>query len=300
MNTNRSSRLPLLKSILLFMGASFFAFLLSVALHETGHYLASIILGVPERGIVLNHFGQNYNIYLGDLDVALGTTGRHAFGGASGMLFDLFITLTVSLLLWRKRSPALLPLLLLGSYALLHESVSMIMEVIEYPNACDGCWSDWVSVMRFGVPPGVVALLAAVMLAAGCIWLLQLLPLTGITAQDAFWRRLVVLMTGIPLLFLCAVIYQTLFGVDYYVPAWRGWLLMESVRKSKIIYTAASAGLTAIITPLHRPLFPWLDRLSHTPAAQVRWRDVLVAIGLAVVIIAVQWVLFNDPTIKVR
>ena len=76
MNTNLSSRFSLLKAILLFMGATFFAFLLSVALHETGHYLASTILGVPIRGIVLHPFGQDYNIYLGDLSTALGTPGR--------------------------------------------------------------------------------------------------------------------------------------------------------------------------------------------------------------------------------
>jgi len=222
MIANSSTRFTLLKAIGLFMGASFFAYLLSIAIHESGHYLASIILGVPNKGIALNPFGANYNIYLGDTSVALGTPLRRAFSGASGPLFDLLIAVTLSLLLWRKRSPALLPFLLLGSYALLHESVAMIMAAIG-----DSSSGDWISVMAVGVPPGVVVLLAAIMLATACIWILQILPLTGINPQDLFWRKLVVFLAGIPLLFLCAVVYQTLFGKDIYVPTFggvlRGW-----------------------------------------------------------------------------
>jgi len=63
---------------------------------------------------------------------------------------------------------------------------------------------------------------------------------------------------------------------------------------------AASTVLTLIVTPLQKPLFPWLDKLSHTPPAQVRWRDTLVAIGLGVTITIVQLVFFNDPTAVVR
>ena len=295
MNANSASRFSLLKAIGLFMGASFFAYLLSIAIHESGHYLASSLLGVPERGTVLNPFGANYNIYLGDSSVALGTPLRRAFSGASGPLFDLLIAVTLSLLLWRKRSPALLPFLLLGSYALLHESVAMIMAVIG-----DSSSGDWISVMAVGVPPGVVVLLAAIMLAAACIWILQILPLTGINPQDLFWRKLVVFLAGIPLLFLCAVVYQTLFGTDIYVPTFGGVMMRMGLLKGKIIFMAASTVLTLIVTPLHKPLFPWLDKLAHTPPAQVRWRDMLVAIGLGVTITIIQLVFFNDPTAVVR
>lgn len=75
MNTDHSSRLSLLKAIGLFMGATFFAYLFSISLHELGHYLAGVILGVPGKGIVLNPFGHSYNIYLGDLSTAFGTRG---------------------------------------------------------------------------------------------------------------------------------------------------------------------------------------------------------------------------------
>ena len=284
MNTNRANGLFLLKAIGLFMGACFFAWSFDVGMHELGHYLANIFLGVPERGIILNAFGSNYNIYLGDLSVALGTPLRKAFSGASGPLFNLLVSATVSLLLWRKRSPVRLPLLMLGSIALLQESVGMIMEMIEG-------FGDWTQV---GIPPVIIMLLAVILLAVGCIWMLQLLPLVGINSMDPLWRKLVVFLAGIPLFFLCSVIYQTLFGSDIYVPTWGIVYKMEWVRKSKLIFLAVSTVLTLIITPLHRPLFSWLDRLSHTPIAQVRWRDTMIAIGLAFVIIIAQLVLFNE------
>jgi hypothetical protein len=71
MTTQPSSRLSLLRAIGLFLGATFFAYLFSIFLHEVGHYLAGVILGVPERGIVLSPFGKNYNIYLGEVDVVV-------------------------------------------------------------------------------------------------------------------------------------------------------------------------------------------------------------------------------------
>jgi hypothetical protein len=290
MNTNYSSRFSLLKAIGLFMGASFFAYLLSVAIHESGHYLTSIILEVPQKGIALNPFGSNYNYdYLYDVSTPL----RGAFMAAAGPLFDLLITVTVSLLLWRKRSPVLLPLLLLGSYALIQESVSMIMVLID-------AYGDWSLVISLGVPSSVVGLLAVVFLVAGCFWMLLLLPLAGINAQSPIWYKMVVLLAGIPMLFLIAVVYQTLFGVDQYIPTLSAWATMENVRKAKIIFMIASTVLTAIITPLHRLLFPWLDRLVHTPVAQVRWGDVLIAIGLGTAIVIIQFVFFNDPTVVVR
>jgi len=277
------------------MGTSFFAFLLSGALHETAHYLASTIQGVPVRGIVLHPFGQDYNIYLGDLSVALGTPLRRAFNGLSGPLFNILIGTMVSLLLWRKRAPVLLPLLMVGSTSLLMESVGIILEITN-PNAS----GDWTSVMQFGIPAGILWLLAIVMLIAGCIWMLQLLPLAGIRSQDPFWRKWIVFLVGIPILLLCAVIYQTLVGGDYYVPTWGGYMRMENLRMARIIQMGVSIVLMTVTVALHKPLFPWLDRLSHTPVAQIRWREALIAIGLGLAITIIQLVYFNDPTIVVQ
>ena len=270
------------------MGATFFAYLFSIFLHELGHYLAGVLLGVPGKGIVLHPFGHNYNIYLGDLTTAFGTPGRRIFSGVSGGIFDLLVAGVISLALWRKRSPVLLPLLAMGSLALIHESVNMTMGVLNG-------YGDWSELREVGVPGFAVILLAVVLLAAGCIWMLQLLPLTGISPRDPIWRRLAVFLAGMPLLMLCSVVYLTLFWGDVYVPSHQGVTSLNGLRMDKVIFMAASTGLTVILTLLHRPLLPWLDRISHTPVARVRGREVLIAIGLGLAIVIVQLVFFRNP-----
>jgi len=66
-----------------------------------------------------------------------------------------------------------------------------------------------------------------------------------------------------------------------------------------LIELGVSIIIVTVIAALHRRLSRWPERLSPTPVAQVPCRDVLIAIGLAVVIIVVQWVFFNDPTVQV-
>lgn len=135
--------------------------------------------------------------------------------------------------------------------------------------------------------------------AGGCIWMLQLLPLAGISAQDPFWRRLVVLLAGMPLFISGTVFYQLLFGVDLFVPSWNQYVTVSDIVIKHLIELGVGIIVMTALAALHRPLSAWLDRLSHTLVAQVRWQAVLVSIGLAVVIIAVQWVFFNDPTAQV-
>jgi hypothetical protein len=280
--TDSASRSSLVRAMVFFGGASLFAYLFAVAVHEIGHYLANIILGVPEKGIVLHPFDLSYNIYGGDLSQAFGTPLRRAFSGASGPLLNMLLGVVVSLLLWRKRSPKWLPILMWGSIALLQESVGMIMGIMDYPNIR----SDWVDVMLAGVPPVVVGLLAATLLVTGCIWLQLLFPLAGIRAEDPFWKKLLIILAGIPMLLLGAVIYLTLFGSGSNTPA--GWVLRD-----RIIALVASLILLTIITGLHKPLFSMLDRISHTHPAQVSWRDTLPAVCLGATVFILQWVFFN-------
>lgn len=249
----------------LFLGVSFFAYLFAVSVHEIGHYLVSIILEVPEKGIVLHPFDLSYNIYGGDLDTPL----RRALNGVSGPLLNVLLGVIVGLFWWRKRSPLWLPLLMWGSIALLQESVGMIIGIVDYPYV----ESDWVAVMLAGVSPVVIGLLAVILLIAGCIWMLLLLPLAGIKVEDALVRKLVILLAGIPLLLLSAVIYLALFGSSSTIPS-------EWVMQNRIIALVASLLLIAVITPLHKLLIPLLDRISHTHPAQVSWRDTLFAVSL--------------------
>ena len=300
MNTNSSSRFSLLKSILLFMGSAAFAWCFCTFVHEGGHYIANEAVGSPRTGISLNPFGMNYNIYVNedgtywqlypeDENAFL----RWAINGGSGPVLELLVCVTIGLLFWKKRSPALLPLLMAGYMALLGEGYPMMEQAL-------GSGGDWYQVINgVGMPIVLVTLIGAICFAGGCIWLLQLLPLAGISGQDPFGRKLVVLLAGMPLFISGTVFYQLLFGVDHFVPSWNHVKTVSDIVIEHLIQLGAAIIIMAALAALHRPLSAWLDKLSHTPVAQVRWQAVLVSIGLAVVIIAVQWVFFNDPTAQV-
>jgi len=297
MNTNSSSRFSLLKSILLFMGSAAFAYCFCGFLHEGGHLIANEAVGCPLTGISLHPFGMNYNLYLNedgtycagnpeDEDAGL----IWALKGGSGPIFNLLVGVTIGLLFWKKRSPALLPFLMIGCVALLMDGFPMLEQAF-------GGGGDWYTVINgVGFPKALVVLLGAICFAGGCIWMLQLLPLAGISAQEPFWRRLVVLLAGFPLFISGTVFYQLLFGVDMFVPSWNQYAPASYIVIKHLIELGTAVIIMTALAALHRPLSEWLDRLSHTPVAQVRWRAVLLSIGLAVVIITVQWVFFNDPT----
>lgn len=275
------SRGSFVRAALLLMGASVFAYLFGVAVHEAGHYIASLVLGVPEPGIVLHPFDLSETIDGGDVSRALGTPLRRAVSGAAGPLLNLALGVTVSLLVWRRRSSRWLPVVIWGSVALLQESVGMIIGLVDYPDF----GSDWADVMTAGVPPVVIGLLAAALLVAGSLWTLLVLPLVGLSAEDPFWRKLLVFLAGIPLLLLAAVVYLMAMGSSSEFPSY--------VLQNRRIALGASVALVAALAFLHRPLYPFLDRMSHTGVAQVAWRDTLPAVGLCGTVFVFQLVFFN-------
>jgi len=281
MPSSTSSHHALVRAIALFFGASFFAYLFAVTVHEFGHYLASDFQGVPDVRIVLHPFDLSYGIYGGDLSQALGTPLRRAFNGASGPLLNVLLGGIVGLLLWRKRSSSWLPVLMLGPVALIQEGANMIGGIIDYPNIS----SDWVDVMLEGVPPIVIGVLAVVLLAAGSVWMLLLLPLAGIRADDASWRKLLILLAGIPMFHLSAVIYLTVVGSS---PTPAGWAL-----QNRLVALGASIILMLVLTTLYKPLFLLLDRISHTSPAQLSWSDTVPAVSLGVAVFVHQLMFFN-------
>jgi len=300
MNTNLASRLSFLKAILLFMGSAAFAWCFCGFLHEGGHLIANEVVGSPRTGIALHPFGWNYNLYVNDDGTFWHGNPedengylKWAIRGGSGPVLNLLLGVTIGLLLWKKRSPVLLPFLMTGCVALLTDGFFMLEQAF-------GGGGDWYTVINgLGIPKTPIVLIGVICFTGGCIWMMQLLPLAGISAQDRFWRRLVVLLAGMPLFISGTVFYQLLFGDNLFIPSWGQYVPVSFIVIKHLIELGVATIVMIAIAVLHRPLFPWLGRLTHTPVAQVRWQAVLVSIGLAVVIIAVQWVFFNDPTATV-
>jgi len=269
----------LVRAMALVMGASFFAYLFGVVVHEIGHYTGSAIAEVPDDGIVLHPFDLSLNRYG---DVSEVAQWRLAFESAAGPLLNLFLGVGVSLVVWRRRSAKWLPVVMWGPVALVQEAVGMIIGLVDYPDV----GSDWVTVMEAGVPPAVIGLAAAALLVAGSMWLLLLMPLAGIKAEDAYWRKAAIFLAGIPFLLLGAVAYLGLFGSSAAGPP-------GMVQQNRQIALGASVALVAVFAALHRPLFTRLDKISHTGTAVVTWRDTVPALSLGAAVFVFMVVFFN-------
>jgi hypothetical protein len=158
----------------------------------------------------------------------------------------------------------------------------MVIGLFDYPNLR----SDCVEVMLAGIPPTAIAMLAVAAFVAGSIWMLLLLPLAGIRAEDGFWPRLLIFLCGIPLLLLGAVIYLAVGGSSADAPP-------GMVMQNRTIALGSSVVLVVSLTALYRPAFGLLDRVAHTPPDQPASRHAVVAVSLGVSVFIAQLVAFN-------
>lgn len=158
----------------------------------------------------------------------------------------------------------------------------MIIGLVDYPNL----ESDWVSVMKAGVPPAMIGLSVAVLLVAGSVWILLLMPLAGLSADDPYWTKLVVFLAGVPLLMLGAVVYLAVIGSSVSSPA-------GMAQQNRSIALGASVALVTSLTALHRPLFARLDRISHTQTSQVSWRDAGLAVAMGAAVLVFMLTFYN-------
>ncbi len=163
----------------------------------------------------------------------------------------------------------------------MQDSVGLIIGLVDYPEVS----SDWSDVMTAGVPPVAIVLLAVALLVVGSLWILLVVPLFGLSAEDAPWRKLVVFLAGIPLLLLVAVVYLMALGSSSESPSY--------VLQNRQIALGASVALVAALATLHKPLSPLLVRMSPTRIANVTWIDTLPAMGLCSAVIAFQLAFFN-------
>ena len=261
------------------MGASVFAYLFGVVVHEFGHYVGAAVVDVPIEGIVLHPFDLSYNDY-GKLRGI--SQLRLAIAAAAGPVLNLSAGAGVSLFAWRRRSAQLLPVVMWGPLALLQEGVGMIIGLVDYPDL----ESDWVSVMKAGVPPPIIGLWVAVLLVVGSVWILLLMPLAGISAEDPYWTKLVAFLAGVPLLLLGAVAYLGVIGSSGSSPT-------GMVEQNRWIALGASVGLVASLSALHRPLFARLDRISHTETSPVIWRDAALAVAMGAAVLVFMLAFYN-------
>jgi len=129
-----------IKSILLLTGSFTFAFLLGEVVHDSGHYLCHKVYGNAEVWVHLDPFGGTCIIGADDLPAEV-----LAVTSLAGPLTNVALGLVGLFLLWWKRRPILLPLLLWGPVAMIQEGVTFSLGLLT-----PGGDAQWITTL--GVP----------------------------------------------------------------------------------------------------------------------------------------------------
>ncbi|HSB67228.1 MAG TPA: hypothetical protein VLD65_11665 [Anaerolineales bacterium] len=267
-NSQRLTGTQLCRSMLLFFGAFLFAFLLnSYLIHEAGHAFGGVLFGCQFERLNVNPFGTGG--WSNQCPESLTQAGKF-MQGVGGEIFGLPISIAVTLLLWRKRRPILLPLLMSAAVICIGNLLSVLDSMSSYPNLV----FDYGLAIQAGIPAFILAIIAIASLVFGIILMDLLLPLTGIGITTPFWQVLILSLSTWPLYMVIRAIYQSMNGRNIAGPM------------SLVIFGLVIAILTALC---FKPVIRLTDRITHTepvlPSLSAAWLSSGLGVGLTVILV---------------
>jgi hypothetical protein len=257
----------LFHSVLLVFGSFLFALILnSFIIHEASHAFGGVLYGCKFEKLIINPFGTGG--WRSQCPDPMSMNGRF-LQGMGGPIFGLPISIAFTILLWRKRKPILLPLLMSATVVLTANFIGVLDSVEDYP----GFIFDYGWMLLVGVQPIIVWLIGILSLVFGVITMNILLPLAGIGPKEPFWKILVLNLSTWPLYLLIRLIYQSQKGGNV------------SGLLSFLIFGMILSTLTALS---FKPIIKFADRFTHLepvlPSARAVWLAFGLGMGSAVIL----------------
>jgi len=270
MNTisQRLTGIQLIRSMALFFGAFLFAFSLnSYIIHEAGHAFGGVLFGCQFEGLHVNPFGAGG--WRNQCPDTMTQAGKF-FQGMGGEIFGVPLSIVVTILLWRKRSPGLLPLLMSATVVCIGNLLSVLDSITSYP----GFIFDYGLMLKAGMSPSILWAIGVASLVFGIIFMDLLFPLGGIGRATPFWQVLLLSLTTWPFYLALRLIYQSLAGRSIEGPI------------TLLVFGVIVATLTAIF---FKPVYKLADRISHiepvVPSAGAAWLSIGLGVGLTVLLV---------------
>lgn len=251
-------------SILALIGAFSFAFFLGVAIHEFGHAIAIRSLGVRDVQVILHPFGSSSTIW---------NVNRNFLGyvDAAGPLFNVFLSCSILILLWTKRSQSILPLLLLGPMSLIQEGFSSLIQILlNIPG------TDSVRIIASGVPSIIVFGVAILFMSLGIILFSFQLPLYDISPEDPILSKLSILIPGLSAYMILILLYALVFNPPGII---RG-----------IILSIFSVFIAMIVAAVNKPLS---QIYKHDNCLSVEIRSAMYSLASGGLALLVGLIMFN-------
>jgi len=268
-----AGRLPALRSMILLFFLFMLLKFLQVLIHEGGHSLYTLVLGVPTTLYVHPFMFAGYS--------------RPRIVGASlwydilGSAIALPVGLLISMLFWKRRLTARLPLLMLFPFIALNDGFNVMGMMGDFRNV----------VQSSGLPAALFLILGALIFCIGIICLFSLLPLVGLDPGDL--KTLFVLPAAVFLASALSFLVAHLFVPGS--PINREYFLGREILSSASLgfaFTLIFFILAVLYVSLFRKLSPRLPAWLRSGTVKLAWKDlrlpgilwaVSVIIGLIVI-----------------
>ena len=260
-----------MKSILLILSSIGFSFNVGNAVHEFGHAIADWIGGIPFSNIhVIIHpfFSPHMNIEEGIPNSMMG------WPDAAGPMANVIFGLIIFSILWGKRNPFVLPLLLWGPLACVQEGIGQIMTVSDFG-------SDAARMIAAGFPESLLIVISVLLILIGISLFGLVFPVAGISMDTSFLKRLVIIASGMVPYGLLTLLISLLASSN-----------PQDVSRSYNII-GGFAIISVIVAIVYSPIRFIVNRFRMRTDFNVKWSHSLCAIGSMSVIVILLLLFLN-------
>jgi hypothetical protein len=270
-----AERLPALRSMVLMFLLFMLLTFLHLVLHEGGHSLYTIWHGVPVTLYVHPFFFAGYSRPFIDTSI---------WEDIPGSATAIPVALLISLLFWKRRSLALLPLVMLFPWTALNDGL----------NITGTMGGDFVNVVqKSGLPAAPFVISGALIFCIGLVSLFSLLPLAGLNPRDN--GTLFVIPAAMFLISVLSFLVAHLFvpGSPIDREYSLGQEILLTADFSVLLYPIVGLLLAVLYVTLFRRLYPRMPAWLRTESIDLTWNDlrlpgilwaVSLVLGLIIVI----------------
>ena len=239
---------------LLLAGSFTFAFLFGEMVHEYGHYFSHLWFGNKDVGVYLNPFGSSHIFGVTSLPLReMGITS------AAGPLTNLLLGVIISSLLWRKKRPALLPLLLWGPTAMIQEGVNFSLGLLT-----PGGDAQWISTL--GIPKAILISTGILLIVCGLVIFSYIFSSIGISNNCSRFSTFLIILLGMCSLMLIRFAYPVIIEPQY---------MMENL--VPLVFSILLAVIIVLIQPYIKKIIKQNKSIRNSPFDQ---RAMISAVGL--------------------
>jgi hypothetical protein len=229
--------------------------------HEGGHAIADLIEGNLPKLLYAHPF--NFPGFSRPIFV------DRVFNHSSGPVLGMLVPLLIFILLWKHRSVALLPLVMIFPWAAM-ETGANVIQITQT--------GDYRNIIRLtGLSEATIVIPCLVLLVIGAFFFLSLMPLLGLGPRD--WRVLIVLPAAVILWggVSYVVAHLVVPGSPIDVIYQEGTMIIQAAKTSQLGLLLVLL-LDILYLTLYRLMYPRIPPWLRSETVLVTWKDLRIPV----------------------